>query len=164
MAFKYYQYAIWERETEYEASYKVADFMYYGTSGHHDLNQSFSLYKLIEEQTKDPEIKSNSLFKIGMMHQFGEGGVVEVDHDLAQLYYEKALREKSSVSAPVYLMNLYSRWQRLNVIETVKSFVTETIKEPWSRGAIIVLSQLCYIISVFGTVKLLRKESQRDES
>jgi len=32
------------------------------------------------------------------------------DHDLAQKYYEKALREETSAMAPVYLMNLYSRW------------------------------------------------------
>lgn len=68
MSFKYYQYAIWERETEHEATFKVADFMYYGTSGHQDLNTAFFMYKLVQEQTKDPEIKSNSLFKIGMMH------------------------------------------------------------------------------------------------
>lgn len=164
MAFKYYQYAIWEKDTEHEASFKVADFMYYGTSGYKDLNQAFSIYKLIEQQTRDAELKSNSLFKIGMMYQFGEGGVVEVDHDLAQVYYEKALREKSSVSAPVYLMSLYSKWQRLDVVHTVKNFVSETIEEPWSRGAIVVLVQVFYVLSVFGTVKLLRKESQREDN
>jgi hypothetical protein len=47
-----------------------------------------------------------------------------------------ALKEKSSVSAPVYLMSLYSKWQRLDVVDTVKTFVTEAIEEPWSKGAI----------------------------
>ena len=133
--------------------------MYYGTSGLKDAKQAFNMYKLIQEQTKDPEIKSNSLFKLGMMFQFGDDGVVGIDHDMAQVYYGKALREKSSLIAPVYLMSLYSNWQRLDVIDNVKSFVTEVFEEPWSRGAILLLVQLFYIISVFGTVKLLRKES-----
>ena len=34
MAFKYYQLAIWEKDTEHEASFKVADFLYYGTAGY----------------------------------------------------------------------------------------------------------------------------------
>ena len=55
---------------------------------------------------------------------------------MAQVYYEMALKEKSSVSAPVYLMSLYSKWQRLDVVDTVKTFVTEAIEEPWSKGAI----------------------------
>ena len=38
MAFKYYQLAIQERETEQEASYKVADFLYYGSAGYQDLH------------------------------------------------------------------------------------------------------------------------------
>jgi hypothetical protein len=64
---------------------------------------------------------------------------VEVDHDKAQSFYEKALKEKSSVSAPIYIMSLYSRWQRLDVVDTLKTFVTEAIEEPWSRGAILLL-------------------------
>jgi hypothetical protein len=83
--------------------------------------------------------------------------VVDVDHDLAQVYYEKALKEKTSVSAPVYLMSLYSKWQRLDVVHTVRSFVTEAIEEPWSKGAMLIALQIFYVVSIWGTVKFLRK-------
>jgi len=81
---------------------------------------------------------------------------------MAQVYYEKALKEKTSVSAPVYLMSLYSKWQRLDVIDTVKSFVTEAIEEPWSKGAMLLAIQVCYVLSIFGTVKFLRKNHQQE--
>ena len=55
------------------------------------------IYKVVHESSKDAEIKGHALFKLGMIHHFGDGGVVEVDHDLAQLYYDKALQEKSTV-------------------------------------------------------------------
>jgi hypothetical protein len=62
MAFKYYQYAMWEKDTEIEASLKIADFLHYGTSGHKDLEQSVSIYKLVENQTKDAEIIGHANF------------------------------------------------------------------------------------------------------
>jgi hypothetical protein len=37
--------AVWDRETEHEASYKVADFLYYGTAGYQDLKESFAILK-----------------------------------------------------------------------------------------------------------------------
>lgn len=33
IAFKYYQMAVWDKDTEHAATYKIADFLYYGTSG-----------------------------------------------------------------------------------------------------------------------------------
>jgi TPR repeat protein len=115
----------------------------------------------VQEQSKDSELKSNAQFKIGMMYQFGQGGVVEINHDLAQIFYEKALKEKTSVSAPVYLLSLYSKWQRLEIVDTVKSFFSEAIEEPWSKGALLLAVQVCYVLFVCGTVKFLRKENQR---
>lgn len=136
--------------------------MYYGTSGYQDFERALQIFKLIEESTTDPELKGHALFRLGMMQQFGEGGV-ELDHDLANHYYEKALREKSSALAPIYIMSLYSRWQRLNLVETVFSFFKEMIEEPWSKGAFILLAQLLYCLFMFCTVRFLRKESHRDE-
>ena len=78
---------------------------------------------MVFESSKDSEIKGHALFKLGMIHQFGDDGVLEVDHEMAQLYYEKAMSEKSSVQAPVYLMSLYSKWQRLNAMEIMLDFV-----------------------------------------
>ena len=140
LAFRYLQLALYQKDTEDEASLKLAEFMYYGTSGLQDFEQALSMYKVVEEQTRDSEIRGHALFKLGMMHQFGDGGVLEVDHDMAQLYYDKALKEQSSVHAPAYLMTLYSKWQRLNVLDTMHRFVYEVIEEPWSRGTMLLLA------------------------
>lgn len=56
------------------------------------------------------EIRGHALLKLGMIYQFGYDQVVDIDHDLAQLYYEKALKEHSTVQVPVYMMSLYSKW------------------------------------------------------
>ena len=64
---------------------------------------------------------------------------MEPDNNLAQMYYERALREETSATAPVYLMYLYSRWQRLDVTTTFTTFVTDTYNEPWSQGSIVIL-------------------------
>ena len=42
--------------------------MYYGTSGLQDFEQALSIYKVVEEQTRDTEIRGHALFKLGMMH------------------------------------------------------------------------------------------------
>jgi hypothetical protein len=85
------------------------------------------------------------------------------DHDLAQLYYERALREESSAQAPVYLMNLYSRWQRLDVPQTFISFVTETFTESWSKGLVVIIANIAYVITIVFVVMLLRRDSLKEE-
>ena len=40
LAFRYLQLALYQKETEDEASLKIADFMYYGTSGLQDFSQA----------------------------------------------------------------------------------------------------------------------------
>ena len=57
-----------------------------------------------------------------MMHHFGLG--TPIDLDMAQIYYEKAMKEdaSSSYTTPVYLLNLYSKWQRLDIVETLSKF------------------------------------------
>jgi len=45
-----------------------------------------------------------------------------VDNDLAQVYYDRALRENTAERAPVYLMSFYNRWQSLNVLNTINNF------------------------------------------
>jgi len=65
------------------------------------------------------------MLNLGMMHHFGLG--TPVDLDMAQIYYDKAMKEEastqhtgsSSYMTPIYLLNLYSKWQRLDIIETV---------------------------------------------
>ena len=51
LAFRYLQLALYQKDTEDEASLKLAEFMYYGTSGLQDFEQALSIYKVVEEQT-----------------------------------------------------------------------------------------------------------------
>lgn len=98
-----------------------------------------------------------------MIHQFGDGGVVDVDHDLAQLYYEKAMKENSSVQVPVYMMSLYSRWQRLDVSNTLEDFVVEFMEEPWSRGSVLITAFFLYVLTLGCTVKVLRDQALKED-
>lgn len=156
LAFRYLQISLYQKETEDEASLKIADFMYYGTAGLQDFAQALSIYKVTQQQTQSGEIRGHALLKLGMIHQFGDGGVVDIDHDLAQLYYEKAMKENSSVQAPVYMMSLYSKWQRLDVQDTLVDFVVEFVQEPWSRGSALIVTGIVYLLCLWGTVKVLR--------
>jgi hypothetical protein len=45
LALKYLQMSMLSRETEYEANFKIADFLYYGTSGVKDFEHAIALYK-----------------------------------------------------------------------------------------------------------------------
>lgn len=59
---------------------------------------------------------------LGMMHHFGLG--TSIDLDMAQIYYDKAMKEDTSASymTPVYLLNLYSKWQKIDLAETLSRF------------------------------------------
>ena len=71
VAFRYLQMAMRDKGTEHEANFKIADFLYYGTSGATDFAQALTLYKSVEELTQDSNLRGHALFKLGMMHQFG---------------------------------------------------------------------------------------------
>lgn len=45
----------------------------------------------------------------------------------------------------------------------MNSFVYEAIEEPWSRGTMLVLAQLLYVLILWSTVKVLRKESMKED-
>ena len=63
------------------------------------------------------------MLNLGMIHHFGLG--TEVDLDMAQIYYDKAMKEETGSSTymtPVYLLNLYSKWQKLDILETLSRF------------------------------------------
>jgi len=74
--------ALYQKETEEEASLKLADFMYYGTAGMRDLTQALSIYKVTEHRTTNTEVRGHALLKLGMIYQFGEGDIA-VNHDIA---------------------------------------------------------------------------------
>jgi len=60
--------AMKDKGTEHEANFKIADFLYYGTSGASDFAQAHTLYKSVEELTQDSNLRGHALFKLGMMH------------------------------------------------------------------------------------------------
>lgn len=120
--------AMFSFEVESEASLKIGEFLYYGTSGQQNLRQAMSIYKMVDDMTSSGEIKGHALFKLGMIHQFGkEEEKIKVDHDIAQIYYDRALREDKTERVPVYIMSFYNRWQSLNVISTLNDFAREAI-------------------------------------
>jgi TPR repeat protein len=58
-----------------------------------------------------------------MMHHFGLG--TPIDLDMAQIYYDKAMKEDSTSSTymtPVYLLSLYSKWQKVDIMDSLSRF------------------------------------------
>ena len=45
----------------------------------------------------------------------------------------------------------------------MEEFVYEVIEEPWSRGMMLLIAQIFYVLILWSTVKFLRKESIKDE-
>jgi hypothetical protein len=45
LAMKYLQFAIYSPETEKEAEFKIAEFMFHGTSGHQSYKEALTIYK-----------------------------------------------------------------------------------------------------------------------
>ena len=68
LAFRYFQLAIYQDQTKHKAMLKLADFLYYGSSGVQDFNQAERIYKLTSEGTTDSDVKGHALFKLGMMN------------------------------------------------------------------------------------------------
>jgi TPR repeat protein len=111
IAFKYFSMASLQRETEDEANLKLGDFYYYGVACEQNFEKAVELYKLVVSQSKATDLRSHAMLNLGMMHHFGLG--TEVDLDMAQIYYDKAMKEETGSSTymtPVYLLNLYSKW------------------------------------------------------
>ena len=49
------------------------------------------------------------------------------------------------------------------MLDTMGDFVYEVIEEPWSRGMMLLIAQIFYVLILWSTVKFLRKESIKDE-
>jgi hypothetical protein len=64
---------------------------------------------------------------------------VAIDNEVAQIYYDKALLQKSTQKVPIYLMSFYNRWQSLDLVHTLTKFAHHTINTPWSTGGGIVI-------------------------
>jgi TPR repeat protein len=62
LAMKYFQLAQFNLDTDSEASLKIAEFLYYGTSGHVDYKEALSIYKSVEDTAHTSEVKGHALF------------------------------------------------------------------------------------------------------
>lgn len=67
------------------------------------------------------------------------------------------------MQVPVYLMSLYSKWQRLDVQATLSDFVVEFVEEPWSRGSAMIASLVVYLLCLCATVKVLRNQALKED-
>ncbi len=94
-----------------------------------------------------------------MIHHFGKG--VDVDLEVAQIYYEKAMKEESQAMTPVYILSLYGKWQRLDVLDTLKKFFSLHSESPRSQmtGGLMIITYIC-IFS--GMIKFLRRDYRRN--
>ena len=139
--------------------------------------KAVELYQFVISNSRTPELRGHALLNLGMMHHFGLG--TPVDLDMAQIYYEKAMKEdaSSSYTTPVYLLNLYSKWQKLDIIDTLSKFFLFRISStsgPSVMGntqpeglfgtnlprnqTLIGMAIILYWLTVAGMVKFLRRD------
>lgn len=62
LAMKYLQFASYNHDTEVEASLKIAEFFYYGTSGYQSYKDAITIYKQVEDISLVPDIKGHAQF------------------------------------------------------------------------------------------------------
>jgi hypothetical protein len=139
--------------------------------------KAVELYQFVISNSRTPELRGHALLNLGMMHHFGLG--TPVDLDMAQIYYEKAMKEdaSSSYTTPVYLLNLYSKWQKLDIIDTLSKFFLFRISSPSGPSVmgntqpeglfgtslprnqtLIGMAIILYWLTVAGMVKFLRRD------
>jgi len=86
---------------------------------------------------------------------------MEIYLEMAQVYYDKAMKEDSSALTPVYMLSLYGKWQKLDIGDTMKKFFSSNSSSPRSQ-MVIILAVLSYCLTVFGMVKFLRRDYRRN--
>lgn len=67
------------------------------------------------------------------------------------------MHEESQALTPVYLLSLYGKWQKLNMIETMKKFIGDGIAYPMTRLSVFAAFG-SYFLALFGMVKFLRRD------
>lgn len=94
----------------------------------------------------------------------GDGGstpetTIKIDLLQAQKFYQMALQEESKAQAPVYLLYLYSKWQSIDLYQSiVKDLIMESILQSPSNQLKIVFGFLSYFGLLWRTVNYLRKD------
>ena len=83
--------------------------------------------------------------------------MIKIDLQQAQKFYQQALREQSKAQTPVYLLYLYSKWQSIDLYQSIiKGVLLEKFFLNKSSQVIVAGSLLGYVIILFATVRYLR--------
>lgn len=179
LAFNFFKMAVDFEDTASEAMLKVGDYYYYGFQPIQtpSLTKAAYSYKWVESNSKDPELRGQALFNLGMIYHFGSGWqpepeqtaklgvsprnqtVINIDLKQAQAFYQKALKEESNARTPVYILYMYSKWQSIDLYETIVSdLLIDGIQKSRVNQACILLLFALYIGLLYGTVAYLRKD------
>ena len=116
------------------------------------------------------------MFNLGMLYHFGSdtetfseitghsgvsdpSNIISIDLNQAQKFYQKALREEGKAQAPVYLLYLYSKWQSIDLYQSIFKdlLVDQIFKSPKNQLGILA-SIVLYITMLWATVRYLRKD------
>lgn len=127
LAFKFFYLASLYPETEDEANLKLADYYYYGIACDQSYEGALIKYKQVTARSKDEELIGQAYLSMGMIYHFGKG--TGQDLELAQTYYERAMKVDSKALAPVYMLSLYGKWQKLDIVDTMIKFAGDELQE-----------------------------------
>ena len=85
--------------------------------------------------------------------------LIQIDLNQAQKFYQLALKEESRAQAPVYLLYLYSKWQSVDLYESiVRELLVNSILRSPSNQIIMLAGAAAYLGLLWGTVRYLRKD------
>ena len=71
------------------------------------------------------------------------------------------MKEESKALAPVYLLSLYGKWEKLDMIETMKKFVEDSYFYPKNQLSVIIVI-VVYFACIIGIVRFLRKDFKKN--
>ena len=85
--------------------------------------------------------------------------IIQIDLNQAQKFYQLALKEESRAQAPVYLLYLYSKWQSVDLYESIiKELLMNSILKSPGNQLMMLLGAAAYLSLLWGTVRYLRKD------
>ena len=75
LSFNYFKMALNHHDTRDEAMLKLGDFYYYGMEPltKEDISRAAHIYKYVEQNARDSELRGQALFNLGMIYHFGYG-------------------------------------------------------------------------------------------
>lgn len=85
--------------------------------------------------------------------------IIQIDLNQAQRFYQLALKEESRAQAPVYLLYLYSKWQSVDLYESIiKELLMNSILKSPGNQLMMLVGAAAYLGLLWGTVRYLRKD------